>query len=75
MLLNDRPEQEAVELLAKELHEAGRAAVEAGNTVAATKFGEKTRTFLEWGDIDEVAREGRRIQAKYLLTKFDICTK
>ncbi len=35
-----------VEHLARELHEAGRVAVEAGQTVAAEKFGEKTRKFI-----------------------------
>lgn len=61
-----------IENLAKELHEAGRAAVEAGNTVAAEKFGEQTRKFLEWGEITELARDGRRIQAKYLLARYAI---
>ena len=64
-----------VELLARELHEAGRAAVEAGNTVAAEKFGEKTRTFIEWKDMTDIAKEGRRIQARYLLEKFIIIEK
>jgi len=59
-----------VEDLAKELHEAGRAAVESGATVAADKFGETARKFMEWDEISESAREGRRIQAKYLLDKF-----
>ena len=61
-----------IETLAKELHEAGRAAVEAGNTVAAEKFGEQTRKFLEWDEMTEVAREGRRIQARYLLARYTI---
>ena len=64
-----------VEDFAKELHEAGRQAVEAGATVAADKFGEKTRTFLEWNDISEQAREGRRIQARYLLNRYKIIKK
>jgi hypothetical protein len=38
----------SVEGLAQELHEAGRAAVESGNTVAAEKFGDPARKFLEW---------------------------
>lgn len=68
-----RPYREAAnnmlgtETLAKELHEAGRAAVEAGATVNPT--GGK---FLEWDEISEQAREGRRIQARYLLEKFRI---
>lgn len=60
------------ETLARELHEAGRAAVEAGQTVAAEKFGEMTCKFLEWDEITEPAREGRRIQARYLLERFNI---
>lgn len=61
-----------VEDLAKELHEAGRAAVESGATVAAEKFGDRSRRFMEWDEISEQAKEGRRIQARYLLDKFTI---
>jgi len=64
-----------IEDLAKELHEAGREAVEKGATVAADKFGEKTRTFMGWNDITENSREGRRIQARYLLERYDITKK
>ena len=64
-----------VEKLAKELHEAGREAVEKGNTVAAGKFGDPSRKFLEWGEISESAREGRRTQARYLLGRFVITEK
>ncbi|WP_188055609.1 hypothetical protein [Oryzomonas rubra] len=63
------------EELAKALHEAGRAAVEQGATVAAEKFGEKTRKFLEWDEITEPAREGRRIQAAWLQEHFTITPK
>jgi hypothetical protein len=62
----------AVETLARELHEAGRAAVESGKTVAAEKFGDQSRRFLSWHEITEPAREGRRIQARYLLGRFVI---
>lgn len=61
-----------VESLALSLHEACRAAVEAGATVAAEKFGEQTRKFLEWNEITEPAREGRRIQARWLLERYRI---
>jgi hypothetical protein len=64
--------QVEIEQLAKELHEAGREAVLAGNTVAAEKFGEAPKTFIEWDDCSENVREGRRIQARYLLKKFQI---
>ena len=60
------------EMLAQELHEAGREAVEKGATVAAEKFGEQTRRFLNWDEITEPAREGRRIQARYLLRRFKV---
>lgn len=63
-----------IDYLAKELHEAGRAAVESGATVAAEKFGEKTRKFIEWEELTETAREGRRIQARYLLSRFFVVT-
>lgn len=64
-----------IEDLARILHEAGREAVEKGNTVAAGKFGDPSRKFLEWGEISESAREGRRIQARYLLERFVISEK
>lgn len=70
--LNELQRDMEVEDLAMDLHEAGRAAVEAGNTVAAEKFGEQTRKFLEWDEITEPAKDGRRIQAKYLLARYDI---
>lgn len=63
-----------METIAKELHEAGRAAVERGATVAADK-GDQSRHFIEWDDITENAREGRRIQALYLLNKYDVVPK
>jgi hypothetical protein len=61
-----------IEVLAKDLHEAGREAVEKGATVAATIGKEKIFKFREWDEIDELAREGRRIQARYLLARYDI---
>lgn len=61
-----------IETLARVLHDAGKEAVERGATVAADKFGEKTRTFLSWDELSENARAGRRIQARYLLERFEI---
>lgn len=61
-----------IEELAKELHEAGRTAVENGNTVAAEKFGEQTRKFIEWEYLSESAKDGRRIQAVHLLQRYHI---
>ena len=65
----------SVELIAKELHEAGREAVVHGNTVAATNFNIPSRTFLEWNEISEEARDGRRMQARALLKKFQFIVK
>jgi len=64
-----------VEDLAMELHEAGREAVEKGATVAHDHHGERTKSFLGWDEISENAREGRRIQARYLLSKYLIFQK
>lgn len=61
-----------VETLAKELHEAGREAVKAGATVSHEHHKDKVFPFIEWDDLTEHAREGRRIQARYLLAKFKI---
>lgn len=64
-----------IEQLAKELHEAGREAVMKKKTVVAS-LGLKTPSrFLEWDEIIEDAKEGRRIQARYLLAKFNITKK
>ena len=59
----------SVEALAIELHEAGRKAVEEGLTV------NPTGKFLEWNEITEQAREGRRVQARYLLENYSIVSK
>lgn len=61
-----------VETLAKELHEAGREAVKAGATVAQEHHKDEVHSFIEWNDLTEHAREGRRIQARYLLAKYKI---
>lgn len=55
------------EKLARELHEAGREAVELGKVV--NKLG---KPFMGWDEIDDDAREGRRIMARYLLARFCI---
>lgn len=58
-----------VEVLAMILHEAGREAVEKCATVAAEHLCDQARTFIEWGGLTEVAKEGRRIQARYLIAR------
>ena len=64
-----------VEYLAKELHEAGREAVERKKTVVASLGLKTPNKFLEWDEINEDAKEGRRIQARYLLHIFKISLK
>lgn len=56
----------AVELLAIDLHDAGRKAVQAGQTV------NPTGRFIEWADLTAEAREGRRVQARELLGKYQM---
>lgn len=63
-----------VEDFAKELHEAGREAVERKCTVGHSMMDED-RPFLEWNEITEEAKEGRRIQARYLLSKYNVIPK
>ena len=57
-----------VETLAKSLHEAGREAVEKQAVVNPNIH----THFLEWDELKEHMKEGRRIQARYLLTQFII---
>jgi hypothetical protein len=64
-----------IEDLAKALHEAGRQAVLANKVVKKDGAPLGQIKFLEWNEITEDAREGRRIQARYLLSKFDITNK
>lgn len=64
-----------VEALARLLHEAGREAVESGKTVAADHHGEATRRFLEWEEISDGAREGRRMQARSVLARCAVLWK
>lgn len=53
--------------LAKVLHEAGREAVEKRAVLVKDP---KFKKFVEWEDLPEDAREGRIIQAKYLLERY-----
>lgn len=64
-----------VETLARALHEAGREAVLAGNTVAARNLGDKGTLFLEWDSLDARAQLGRRQQAQWLIERFEISPK
>ncbi len=61
-----------VEVLAKELHEAGREAVLKNKVVKPDGAPLGEIKFKEWNEITEDAKEGRRIQAKYLLAKFQL---
>ena len=64
---------DAVEYLARELHESARPAYEKGCTVAQ-KTG-MAFPFKNWDEIPEDARNGRVLSARYLLDKFLIAAK
>ena len=57
-----------IETLAIDLHEAGRDAVLKGKTLAPNV--NKDQHFTEWADLPEHAKEGRRIQARWLLQHY-----
>lgn len=57
-----------VDLMSKVLHEAGREAVEKNKMVNANTH----KKFLEWKELEDHMKEGRRIQARYLLKYFEI---
>lgn len=59
------------EALAKSLHEAGREAVEKKKVVNPNTY----PRFLEWNELAEHMKEGRRIQARYLLEHWHIYRK
>lgn len=66
---------ETIEYLARHLHEAGRAAV-LQNKVHKTDGAPIGKIiFKEWDEISEDAKEGRRIQARYLMNQFTIYPK
>lgn len=58
--------------LAKELHEAGRAAVTHSKTVGASNYGVTSRAFIEWADLSQEAKDWRIIQAQWLVERYDI---
>lgn len=60
------------EILGRWIHESARQAVELGSTIAAEKFGEKHYTFVEWDELSERAKEGKRMQADFLLQNLSI---
>ena len=60
-----------IEELAKDLHEAGREAVKKKAVVNPNTY----NRFLEWDELEEYMKEGRRIQARYLLNKYNITLK
>ncbi len=56
-----------IDTLARDLHEAGREAVLANKVHKKDGAPVGKIVFKEWDEIDEDAREGRRIQARYLV--------
>jgi hypothetical protein len=66
---------ETIENLARNLHEAGRAAVLSNMVVKKDGAPIGKIKFLEWSEITEDAREGRRIQARFLLERYHVFLK
>lgn len=56
-------EADAVEALAKIIHESGREAVEKR---LIYRDDVPVKPFAEWGDLHEPAKEGRRVMARFL---------
>lgn len=69
---DDQPDpfREIIEDFAKAIHESGMEAVSKGQTVAFENLGDTATAFLEWHEITEAAREGRRSQARWLLEHY-----
>jgi hypothetical protein len=57
-----------IEELARALHEAGREAVQGGYVVNVVKG----QPFFEWDELPEPAKEGRRIQARWLMERYEV---
>jgi len=64
-----------IESLAKVLHESGREAVLTNKVVKKDGTPVGQIKFIEWDQLNEDAKEGRRIQAGYLLERFIIKKK
>ena len=62
------------ETLAREIHEAQREPVETGKTLTRA-LGSEPYPFIEWKDLPEKAKEGRRMQARYLIERYHIIPK
>lgn len=61
-----------VETLAKVFHEAGREAVLKNKVLKPDGAPVGEIKFKEWDEISEDAKEGRRIQVRYLLSKYQL---
>ena len=59
------------ERLAISIHEAQRECVEQGKTLTRA-LGSPPYPFIEWNDLPEQAKEGRRMQAEYLSAVYHI---
>lgn len=62
------------ERLAQMIHEAQREAVAQGKTLTRA-LGSPPYPFIEWGDLPEQAKEGRRMIARYLIGLYHIIPK
>lgn len=62
----------STEDMAKVLHEAARKAVEK-NCVVRRDI--PVKGFIEWDELDDMAREGRMIQAQYILDRYTVAPR
>lgn len=58
-----------VEMLAKDLHEGGREAVEQDLTMHVHATGD-SQPFVPWGKLPAIVQEGRRVQARALMVAY-----
>ena len=63
-----------IEGFAKTIHEAQRECVAQGKTLTRA-LGSPPYPFIEWNDLPEQAKEGRRMQARYLINLYHIIPK
>jgi len=68
----DRVQASKVECLAQLLHESGREAVLSNKVLKKDGAPIGQIVFIEWDNLFDDAKEGRRMQARYLLRHVDV---
>lgn len=70
----ERYAHEEEEGLARQIHEAQREPVAKCQTLSYA-IGKEPYPFYEWDELPECAKEGRRMQARYLISMYHIIPK